>query len=41
VGLAEAFLSAHLGGSYAPLTNDELMASSLRIKDGKNGVPGL
>jgi len=41
VGLAEAFLSAHLGGSYAPLTDAELTASSLQIKDGKSGVPGL
>ncbi|MGE0400214.1 MAG: alpha/beta fold hydrolase [Kofleriaceae bacterium] len=41
VGLAEAFLSAHLGGVYAPLTSDELLASSLQIKDGKNGIPGL
>ena len=41
VGLAEAFLSAHIGGSYAPLSSEELTASSLRIKDGKNGIPGL
>ncbi len=41
IGLAEAFLSAHLGGSYAPLSAEELAASSLQIKAGKNGIPGL
>jgi dipeptidyl aminopeptidase/acylaminoacyl peptidase len=41
VGITEAFLSAHLGGTYAPLSSDEIMSSSMQIKSGKNGVPGL
>jgi dipeptidyl aminopeptidase/acylaminoacyl peptidase len=40
-GAAEAFLSAHLGGSYLPLTKDEVEASTMQIKDGKDGIPGL
>jgi dipeptidyl aminopeptidase/acylaminoacyl peptidase len=40
-GLTEAFLSAQLGGMYAPLSKAELEASSMQIKDGKDGVPGL
>ncbi|HEY4239578.1 MAG TPA: S9 family peptidase [Kofleriaceae bacterium] len=40
-GVAEAFLSAHLGGNYQPLTPAELEASSMQIKDGRAGVPGL
>jgi dipeptidyl aminopeptidase/acylaminoacyl peptidase len=40
-GVAEAFLSAHLGGYYLPLTKAELEASSMQIKDGKSGIPGL
>jgi dipeptidyl aminopeptidase/acylaminoacyl peptidase len=40
-GVAEAFLSAHLGGSYLPLTKDELEASSMQIKEGRDGIPGL
>ncbi|HEX7839334.1 MAG TPA: S9 family peptidase, partial [Kofleriaceae bacterium] len=40
-GAAEAFLSVHLGGSYAPLAADELKASTLQAKEGKTGVPGL
>lgn len=40
-GAAEAFLSVHLGGSYAPLTAAELKASTLQVKEGKAGVPGL
>ena len=39
--LAEAFLSAHLGGTYLPVTRDELSASSLQVKTGADGVPGL
>ena len=35
-----AFLSAHLGGSYLPITPDEAKATSMQIKDGKNGIPG-
>jgi dipeptidyl aminopeptidase/acylaminoacyl peptidase len=40
-GAAEAFLSAHLGGSYLPLTKPEIEASTMQIKDGKDGIPGL
>ncbi len=40
-GVAEAFLSAHLGGYYLPLTKEEVSASSMQIKDGANGIPGL
>jgi dipeptidyl aminopeptidase/acylaminoacyl peptidase len=40
-GAAEAFLSAHLGGSYLPLTKGEVEASTMKIKDGKDGIPGL
>ncbi len=39
--LAEAFLSAHLGGTYLPVTRDELAASSLQVKTGAEGIPGL
>jgi dipeptidyl aminopeptidase/acylaminoacyl peptidase len=39
--VTEAFLSAHLGGSYLPVTAEELTASSIQIKDGKAGIPGL
>ena len=40
-GLAEAFLSVHLGGTYQPLTKDELGASSMQIVAGKESLPGL
>jgi len=40
-GAAEAFLSANLGGSYAPLTPAEIKASTMQVKEGKDGVPGL
>jgi dipeptidyl aminopeptidase/acylaminoacyl peptidase len=39
--ITEAFLSAHLGGYYLPITNEELAASSMQIKDGARGIPGL
>ena len=39
--LVEAFLSAHLGGVYQPITADEIKATSLQIKDGKTGIPGM
>ncbi len=38
--VTEAFLSAHLGGSYLPITPEEAKATSMQIKDGKNGIPG-
>ena len=40
-GAAEAFLSLHLGGSYLPLSKAELEASSMQVKDGKAGIPGM
>lgn len=39
--VAEAFLSAHLGGVYAPITKDELAATTMIVKEGKAGIPGL
>ncbi|MDQ3366340.1 MAG: S9 family peptidase [Myxococcota bacterium] len=41
IAIAEAFLSAHLGGSYLPITPEELEASSMRLQVGKEGIPGL
>ncbi len=41
VGAAEAFLSAHLGGTYLPLTKAEVSASTMQVKEGRSGVPGL
>lgn len=40
-GAAEAFLSAHLGGYYLPLEKSEIDASSMQIKSGADGIPGL
>lgn len=40
-GAAEAFLSAHLGGRYAPLTAGEVKQSTMTVQDGKDGIPGL
>ena len=40
-GVAEAFLSAHLGGWYLPLTDEEVKASSMHVEDGASGIPGL
>ncbi len=39
--VTEAFLSAHLGGFYLPVAPAELSASSIQIKEGKSGIPGL
>jgi dipeptidyl aminopeptidase/acylaminoacyl peptidase len=39
--ITEAFLSAHLGGYYLPITKAELAASSMQIKDGRRGIPGI
>jgi dipeptidyl aminopeptidase/acylaminoacyl peptidase len=39
--ITEAFLSAHLGGHYLPLTTEEIAASSMQIEVGKQGIPGL
>ena len=39
--IAEAFLSVHLGGDYLPMSKDELSASSMKIKAGQEGIPGL
>ena len=40
-GVTEAFLSANLGGYYLPLQKGELEASSMQIKESKEGIPGL
>ncbi len=39
--ITEAFLSAHLGGWYAPITAEELAATSMKIEVGRAGIPGL
>jgi dipeptidyl aminopeptidase/acylaminoacyl peptidase len=41
VAVMEAFLSAHLGGDYLPISAAELEASTMRIEAGKDGIPGL
>jgi dipeptidyl aminopeptidase/acylaminoacyl peptidase len=41
LAIAEAFLSVHLGGSYQPITDAELKASSMTIEAGKQWLPGL
>jgi dipeptidyl aminopeptidase/acylaminoacyl peptidase len=37
----EAFLSAHLGGQYLPISAAELEASTMQFEAGKAGIPGL
>ncbi|HWU88545.1 MAG TPA: S9 family peptidase, partial [Kofleriaceae bacterium] len=39
--ITEAFLSAHLGGYFQPISKAELAASSMQIKVGQRGIPGL
>jgi dipeptidyl aminopeptidase/acylaminoacyl peptidase len=39
-GVTEAFLSAHLGGAYQPLTEAEVKASTMTVPSGKRGIPG-
>jgi len=39
--VTEAFLSAHLGGTYQPITPDEIEASTMKIEAGREGIPGL
>ena len=39
--VTEAFLSAHLGGFYQPITKQELGASTMQLKAGREGIPGL
>lgn len=41
MAVAEAFLSAHLGGSYQPATADDFAGSTIQIKAGAEGIPGL
>jgi dipeptidyl aminopeptidase/acylaminoacyl peptidase len=41
MALAEAFLSAHLGGNYQPASADEYKGSSIQILEGRSGIPGL
>jgi dipeptidyl aminopeptidase/acylaminoacyl peptidase len=37
----EAFLSAHLGGYYEPITAEEISASSITVPEGVLGIPGF
>ncbi len=39
--VVEAFLSAHLGGVYQPMTAEDFTGSTIQIKAGRNGIPGL
>ena len=41
VAITEAFLSAHLGGVYQPVSAEELSASTMKLVEGKAGIPGL
>jgi dipeptidyl aminopeptidase/acylaminoacyl peptidase len=38
--VTEAFLSAHLGGVYEPISKEEIGASTIKIKAGAEGIPG-
>ncbi|MBA3539043.1 MAG: S9 family peptidase [Deltaproteobacteria bacterium] len=40
-GVVEAFLSVHLGGAYLTLSSEEVKASTMQVKAGANGIPGL
>ena len=39
--VAEAFLSAHLGGLYQPLDADAFTGSTMQILAGREGIPGM
>jgi dipeptidyl aminopeptidase/acylaminoacyl peptidase len=39
--VAEAFLSAHLGGLYQPVTKEDLASSTIQVPAGRNGIPGF
>ena len=39
LGATEAFLAVHLGGIYQPLTRAELDASTMEIREGRDGIP--
>jgi dipeptidyl aminopeptidase/acylaminoacyl peptidase len=39
--VAEAFLSAHLGGLYQPMSKDDFKGSTIQFVAGKDGIPGL
>jgi dipeptidyl aminopeptidase/acylaminoacyl peptidase len=41
MAITEAFLSAHLGGTYLPITKEELAASSMKIENGREHLPGI
>ena len=41
MAIAEAFLSAHLGGSYQPMKPDDFKGSTVKINAGAAGIPGL
>jgi dipeptidyl aminopeptidase/acylaminoacyl peptidase len=38
--VTEAFLSAHLGGVYQPLSPEDIAASSIKLEAGAEGIPG-
>lgn len=37
----EAFLSAHLGGVYQPVSAEEIKGSSVKVPSGVHGIPGF
>lgn len=41
MAVAEAFLSAHLGGTYQPMTAADFAGSTIQVKAGAEGIPGL
>jgi dipeptidyl aminopeptidase/acylaminoacyl peptidase len=38
--VTEAFLSAHLGGVYQPLSKEDVAASTIKLEAGAEGIPG-
>ena len=41
MAVAEAFLSAHLGGVYQPMVATDFEGATIQLKAGADGVPGL
>ena len=41
IGIAEAFLAAHLGGAHQPMTAEDFAGSSIQIPVGAASIPGL
>ncbi|PKN59362.1 MAG: S9 family peptidase [Deltaproteobacteria bacterium HGW-Deltaproteobacteria-14] len=39
--VTEAFLSAHLGGLYQPLGADAFAGSTMQVRAGREGIPGM